>query len=193
MKYLAKLIYALALVCLCAGAAAAQAGRRSTETPKATYPVPPTAEQSVSTTKIEQDAQNAKVYQCLDDDATLDPTRAAAASEEIFSPKDVDTKAKILSKPQPLYTREARRNGTGGRVALRALLSASAKVTSVEVVRDLPDGLTESAVKAACGIHFQPAMKDGREVSQYVTVEYGFMIDQRFGPGMRRAPFPPRP
>jgi len=193
MKDLAKLIYALALVCLCAGAAAAQAGPRTTETPKATYPVPPPAEQSEPAAKVEQDAQNTKVYRCLDKGIALDPTRAAAANEAVFSSKEVDSKAWIVTKPQPAYTREARSNGTSGRVALRILLSASAKVTSVEVIKELPDGLTESAVKAACAISFEPAMKDGHEVSQRVIVEYGFMIDHRYSPGIRRLPLPPWP
>ncbi|HEY0405524.1 MAG TPA: energy transducer TonB [Pyrinomonadaceae bacterium] len=192
MKRLATFILTLSLVCLCAATAAAQAGRRSTETPKASYPVPP-PEPSAPDVKIAQDAQNTKIYQCMDEGALLDPTRSSVASEEVFSSKDVDTKAKILSKPQPAYTLEARRNGTGGRVSLKVLLSSSAKVTAVEVIRELPDGLTESAVKAACSIHFQPAMKGDRKVAQYVIVEYGFMIDHRSGPGMRRFPFPHRP
>ncbi|MDX6693599.1 MAG: Gram-negative bacterial TonB protein C-terminal [Blastocatellia bacterium] len=192
MKRLATLILTLSLVCLCQAMAAAQAGRHSTETPKATYPVPP-PEESESVTKIGQDTQNHKIYQCLDERIELDPTRSVAANEVVFSPKDVDTKAKILSRPQPHYTREARSNGTSGRVVMKALLSSSSKVTSVEAITELPDGLTESAVKAACALRFEPAMKDGHEVSQYVIVEYGFMIDHRSGPGMRRLPSPSRP
>lgn len=193
MKCLAKLICALALVCLCLGAAAAQAGRRPTGTPKATYPVPPPAEESEPAAKIAKDAQSAEVYRCQDKGATLDLTRAAAATEEVFSSKDVDSKAWIVSKPPPAYPRAARDNGTGGKVVLKILLSSSAKVTSVEVIKGLPDGLTESAVKAACAIRFEPATKDGHDVAQRVIVEYGFMIDPRGGSGMRRWPLPPWP
>jgi hypothetical protein len=40
----------------------------------------------------------------------------------------------------------------------------------------LPEGLTEQAIEAARDIEFKPASKDGRPVSQYVTVEYNFNI-----------------
>jgi hypothetical protein len=40
----------------------------------------------------------------------------------------------------------------------------------------LPDGLTEACINAARKIKFIPAMKDGRFVSQYVTIEYNFNI-----------------
>jgi hypothetical protein len=34
--------------------------------------------------------------------------------------------------------------------------------------------LTEQAIKAARGIRFRPAEKDGRAVAQFVTLEYNF-------------------
>jgi outer membrane biosynthesis protein TonB len=43
-------------------------------------------------------------------------------------------------------------------------------------VSRLPDGLTEKAIEAARRISFTPAEKDGRKVSQYVTIEYNFNI-----------------
>jgi hypothetical protein len=61
------------------------------------------------------------------------------------------------------------------------------------VVDELPDGLTENAIRAACAIRFKPAMKDERAVSQYVLVKYLFMADARIGARTRRPPFPPRP
>ena len=193
MKYLATFVITLALVSLSSASAGAQAGRRSTETPQATYPVRLPVEPAQNV-KIKQDSQDETIYQCLDTSQSPDTASAeAATSEEIFSGKDVTTKAQILSKPEPAYTREARRNGTSGRVALKIVLSSAARVTSAKVIRGLPDGLTESAVKAACGIRFKPATKDDRPVAQYLIVEYGFATNLPYGSRSRPPSFPPRP
>jgi TonB family protein len=94
----------------------------------------------------------------------------------VFTLHDVDQKARILSRPEPQYTDEARENATTGTVVLRTVFSASGEVTNIRVVNGLPYGLTESAVEAARGIKFSPAMKDGRAVSQYIQIEYNFNL-----------------
>ncbi|HYP00333.1 MAG TPA: energy transducer TonB [Pyrinomonadaceae bacterium] len=93
-----------------------------------------------------------------------------------FNPREVTRKANITSKPEPLYTEEARRNQVTGTVRLRLVLSASGQVTGITPLTKLPDGLTEKAIEAARKISFTPAEKDGRKVSQYVTIEYNFHI-----------------
>jgi TonB family protein len=191
MKYLASLIIALSLICLSGAAALAQAGRRTTSTPKATYTVPLPAEPAASNVHVERDSQDKTIYRCVVPSAA-DPATATAA-EQIFHAKEVTTKARILSKPDPDYTLEARRNGTTGSVVLKAVLSSAGRVDSVQLVRELPDGLTESSVKAACLIRFEPALKDNKAVSQYVLVEYKFMADFRLGPRSRMPPIGPRP
>jgi TonB family protein len=93
-----------------------------------------------------------------------------------FNPREVTRKATINSKPEPLYTEEARKNQVTGTVRLRLILSASGQVTGITPLTKLPDGLTEKAIEAARRISFTPAEKDGRKVSQYVTIEYNFNI-----------------
>ncbi|HEY0098962.1 MAG TPA: energy transducer TonB [Pyrinomonadaceae bacterium] len=93
-----------------------------------------------------------------------------------FNPKEVTRRANITSKPEPLYTEEARKNQVTGTVRLRLILSASGQVTGITPLTKLPDGLTEKAIEAARRISFTPAEKDGRKVSQYVTIEYNFNI-----------------
>jgi TonB family protein len=93
-----------------------------------------------------------------------------------FKTSEVTVRAVITSKPEPGFTEEARRDNVTGIVRLRAILSASGEVTGVSVVKGLPGGLTERAISAAKQIRFRPAQKDGRTVSQYVTLEYNFNI-----------------
>ena len=93
-----------------------------------------------------------------------------------FRQGEVTQKARITANPQPEYTEEARKNQVQGVVRVSAVLTASGAVTNVRAVSQLPYGLTEKAVAAARRIQFIPAKKDGRNVSQYVTLEYNFRI-----------------
>ncbi len=100
----------------------------------------------------------------------------------VYSVKDVDKKATILSKPEPGFTEEARRKNIQGVVLLSAILSSTGKVTNVEVLQGLPAGLTEKAIKAVRKVRFVPAEKDGKPVSIRVKFEYSFVIsDQVYG------------
>lgn len=94
----------------------------------------------------------------------------------IFSGKDVSQKARVLSKPEPQYTEEARKNQITGTVVLRAVFTSGGQVTQIRAVSGLPYGLTERAIAAARLIKFQPAMKDGRAVSMYIQLEYNFNL-----------------
>jgi TonB family protein len=93
-----------------------------------------------------------------------------------FSPKDVSQKARIIARPEPQYTEEARKNQVSGTVVLRAVLSSSGQVTNIRAVSGLPYGLTEKAIAAARQIRFTPASKDGHAVSQYIQIEYNFNL-----------------
>jgi TonB family protein len=98
-----------------------------------------------------------------------------------FSAKEVQQKAVLLTKPEPVYTEEAKKNQTEGSVRLRVLLAVDGTVTSITPVIRLPDGLTEMAIAAARKIRFRPARKDGREVSQWIQIEYYFSLFARKG------------
>ena len=95
---------------------------------------------------------------------------------KIFSGKDVTTKARVLSKPEPQYTEEARKNQITGTVVLRAVFSSGGQVTQIRAVSGLPNGLTERAIAAARQIKFVPATKDGRSVSMWMQLEYNFNL-----------------
>ena len=97
-------------------------------------------------------------------------------NEKFYVGKDVDQKATISAKPDPQYTERARKHNVTGTVVLRAVLSASGRVTNIRVVEGLPDGLTEQAVTVAKQIKFVPAMKDGKYVSTWVQLVYNFNL-----------------
>lgn len=94
----------------------------------------------------------------------------------LFKGNQVDVRPRILSKPEPIYTEEARRDRVSGTVILGMVLAANGKVLGIHSLKSLPDGLTNSAITAARGIKFEPGTKDGKPVSVLVRVEYNFYV-----------------
>lgn len=94
----------------------------------------------------------------------------------IFTGKDVTTKARLISKPEPQYTEDARKNQVTGTVVLRCVFSSSGQVTNISVRSGLPNGLTDKAIAAARQIKFVPATKDGHQVSMWMQLEYNFNL-----------------
>jgi TonB family protein len=101
---------------------------------------------------------------------------APADSNSVFSGREVTTKARVVAKPEPSYTESARKYAVQGTVVLRCVFSSSGEVKNLKVVKRLPHGLTERALVAAREIKFTPAVKDGREVSMYIQLEYNFNL-----------------
>jgi TonB family protein len=97
------------------------------------------------------------------------------ATRTFFPMSQVDVKPRILSKLEPPYTEEARRNKVSGMVILRVLFLANGRVVAYPI-KTLPDGLTEESMRVARKIKFVPAMKDGKPVSVRAEVEYTFHI-----------------
>src|SRR5712691_2954156 len=166
-----------------------QSGRR----PKAPTapPAPTSPEANVAKPKgdVQDDAapvtaEKNQDYRCTDDGSLARILDTDVINEVVVAPKEADTRAVITEKPKPAYTKEARRNGIQGFVTLKVLLSAERKISRVRVLKGLPAGLTENAIRAACKMEFKPAMKDGQPVSQWVTADYVFRLADSsiFGP-----------
>ncbi|MFN0140021.1 MAG: energy transducer TonB [Pyrinomonadaceae bacterium] len=83
---------------------------------------------------------------------------------------------RIISKPRPIYTEDARQNNVQGTVILRLVFLASGNIGAIEPIKTLPNGLTEQAVEAAKKIRFEPNRVNGRPVSVRRMVEYTFTI-----------------
>ena len=93
-----------------------------------------------------------------------------------FRANEVEQRARLLAKPEPQYTEEARRNQITGTVMLRVVFSALGQVEQIRAMQSLPFGLTERAIAAARQIKFVPATKGGRPVSVYMQLEYNFNL-----------------
>jgi len=101
--------------------------------------------------------------------------------DRVYPPPQVTERARVLAKPEPQYTEEARRNAVTGTVVLRVVFSRTGEVTNIRAVQPLPFGLTERAIAAARMIRFRPATRDGRPVNVYMQLEYNFSLYLRDG------------
>jgi len=177
------LIRALILIILVSASAFAQSGRRNLPPPTPT-PTPDAKPSPTSSLPSQSPvtADKNEDYRCTDDGTLahlLDRDQVTA-----YEIKEVDVKAEITAKKLPGYTREARRVGVEGIVALKVLLLGDGKIGRIRVVRRLPYGLTENAIRVACEIKFKPAMKAGQPVAQWLNVQYAFRLAESsiFGP-----------
>lgn len=84
--------------------------------------------------------------------------------------------AEIISKPNPVYTEEARGLHIEGEVLLQVILEASGKLHVVRVVRGLGHGLDDSAVRAAEQIRFKPALRDGQPADSTAVLHIVFQL-----------------
>ena len=101
---------------------------------------------------------------------------AFEAGDCIYTGKQVDTKVRLIKKPEPSYSEKARGKQVTGTVVLKCIFAADGTVTSIRVVAGLPHGLTEKAIEAARKIRFVPATKDGKNVSMWMQLEYNFNL-----------------
>lgn len=94
----------------------------------------------------------------------------------IYRLPEVTQRARVLSKPEPQYTEAARTNQITGSVVLSVIFTESGEVSGIRPLKTLPFGLTERAIAAARQIRFLPAMRNGRQVSVYMQLEYNFNL-----------------
>lgn len=83
---------------------------------------------------------------------------------------------KVLFKPRPVYTDDAKQNHVEGTVYVRIHVTSSGSVQVVGVSSGLGHGLDQSAVQAAQQMRFQPALQDGKPVDWDGVVNINFQI-----------------
>ena len=86
------------------------------------------------------------------------------------------TPVSIQSKPTPIYTAEARQLKIEGEVLLNVVFTADGHVQVLNVVRGLGHGLDEAAQRAAQGIRFSPAMREGHAVDSTAVLHIIFQL-----------------
>jgi len=82
----------------------------------------------------------------------------------------------IQSKPNPVYTREAREHRVEGEVLLNVVFAADGRVRVLNVLRGLGYGLDEAAQRAVQGLRFTPALHDGHPVDSTATLHVIFQL-----------------
>ncbi|HET6974743.1 MAG TPA: energy transducer TonB [Pyrinomonadaceae bacterium] len=91
--------------------------------------------------------------------------------ERIYKGSEVDKKVRLLESPPPNYPEELRKRVSRGVVVLQTVFSSTGKVVNIQVISPV-EGMTEACIAAAEKIRFVPAVKDGKNVSMYMTLEY---------------------
>jgi TonB family protein len=124
-----------------------------------------------SSSKVEEWSGRAAA---LRDYVRLSEAGGGNQTHRVYKTSEVTTKARVLSRPEPQMTEEARQRRVNGVIVIRAIFAFDGKVRGIRVVKGLDYGLDEEAVRAARQIKFTPATIDGQPVSQYFQIEYSF-------------------
>lgn len=91
--------------------------------------------------------------------------------------KQIDRQpVRIISKPNPDYTEEARNKKIEGDVILDLIFTAERQIVIVRIVRTLGYGLDEKAVQAVSQIVFHPAAENGRAVDFQARARVEFRL-----------------
>jgi TonB family protein len=106
-----------------------------------------------------------------------DASSGRGTSKEGSRPETPDfVPATIISKPTPVYPPEARKLHIEGEVLLSVVFEASGQMQVLRVVRGLGHGMDEAAERAAEGIAFKPAQREGRAVDMKAVVHIIFQL-----------------
>jgi TonB family protein len=106
-----------------------------------------------------------------------DATAVASGSGPRRSSSDnAHSAVEIISKPNPIYTDEARRRHVEGDVLLEVDFTADGQIRVRRVVRGLGYGLDDAAVHAAEHIRFKPAQRDGRSLDVTAMLHITFQL-----------------
>jgi TonB family protein len=86
------------------------------------------------------------------------------------------TPVEIISKPNPVYTQEARQLKLEGDVLLEVLFAANGQLHVNRIARGLGHGLDEAALAAANQMRFKPAQRNGVPIDSTAIVHVVFRL-----------------
>jgi TonB family protein len=98
----------------------------------------------------------------------------AAADDPVLNVGKGVTAPKILHKPDPKYSEEARREHVQGTALYSIVVDKSGHTRDIEVLSPIGYGLDEKGVEAIQQWLFSPGMKDGAPVSIRAQIEVNF-------------------
>ena len=99
------------------------------------------------------------------------------AAKALFVKGNVQHPRKI-SAVHPQYTEKARKEGLQGLVILQALINEEGLVEEIEVIKGMPLGLTEEAMKALENWTFEPATLEGKPVAVFYNLTFNFRLEK---------------
>jgi protein TonB len=114
--------------------------------------------------------------------AVAGPVNLGVQTAQVVRPttlaaRPAQTGPKVIYKPKPDYTAEARAQHIEGTVSVRLRVSATGVVTVLGVSNGLGHGLNESALRAVQATRFQPALDaTGHPVDWEGTVNVAFQL-----------------
>ncbi|HUP48750.1 MAG TPA: TonB family protein [Thermoanaerobaculia bacterium] len=86
------------------------------------------------------------------------------------------TQPEEIDRVIPRYPNAARRAGVSGAVVIRGIVRRDGRIDNVEIIKDLPHGLGESARDAVSRWRFRPATYRGEPIDVYYTVTVNFRL-----------------
>ncbi|HEX5080973.1 MAG TPA: tetratricopeptide repeat protein, partial [Blastocatellia bacterium] len=92
------------------------------------------------------------------------------------SPMTATLRPTIVYKEKARYTEAANAAGVTGTVILLAVFGEDGILKHILAIQGLSHGLTEEAIKAARKIRFKPAMRNGKPVSVFGSLEFTFNL-----------------
>lgn len=95
--------------------------------------------------------------------------------DRYFPPHEVDVRAEQVNEVHLVYPEQAYMKRARGRVVLRIFINDRGGIDDVSVLESTPPGVfEEAALTATLALQFRPAIKNGRSVKSYKTIEVTF-------------------
>lgn len=105
------------------------------------------------------------------------PTVAPATQHGVYAAVPAGgTQPEEIDRVVPRYPSSARVAGVAGAVVIRGIVRRDGRIDDVEIIKDLPHGLGESARDAVRRWRFRPATFRGEPIDVYYTVTVNFRL-----------------
>jgi len=104
------------------------------------------------------------------------PGSGGSCCNGIYSVGNGVSSPRVIFKPEPDYSDEARKIRLQGVVVVSAVVAPDGRPTRLRIARSLGMGLDEKALEAVNRWRFEPARKDGQPVAVQISIEVDFHI-----------------